>query len=212
MNIAVSPTKVIFTAHRSSLLDVFEFFTNALSGEFREAQTATITFADTSVDTFNTFIEWLYTRRLFDGVEPCPEHPDHQTRKKHQATLLDLYIFADKYDIPQMRNDIFDRFARCVTHWTNTYTMNLDIILKAYENLPAECPIVRFCIDQLAFRPNDLPNSILDRLALFPSRMLSLTLREVWIKHKPIACRYDDDPCSFHEHSSEEEKAGCTRK
>lgn len=60
-------------------------------------------------------------------------------------TLLDLYIFSDKYDVPQLRRDVLDTLVNF--SWDYPWICPPDVVERAYENLPSKSPLLRALVD-----------------------------------------------------------------
>jgi hypothetical protein len=129
-----------FVVHKSHLMAVSPYFSNALDGRFSDAESKSLSLDDdTDPDVFQTFLEWLYSRRLLaaNGAEDCYSHS--------YGELIELYIFADRYDIPKLRDDIMSlvwkrfRGERC--------PINETLVGRAFEMLSPKSTMSRFLLD-----------------------------------------------------------------
>jgi hypothetical protein len=134
--------------------------------------------------------------------------------------LLDYYIFGDRYDVPEFRLDV-------LRYWQSIDAQALDArcgwfiaiptIIKAYESLPRNCGLVRYIVDQVAYRW--MPDrSSEEEIKLFPRLPQDLLLRVVCINARrfPYLLPDEKDPfddwCRYHNHLTESEIKACQNK
>lgn len=154
VTIYVGPPKVqeIFRIDRAYLTEVSSVFEGTLKaeshnmpGQFEEPQ-AEMKVYDFSPATFKIFRDWLLGRRLparFRNVEVNLIEVSDDTTP--QTELLNMYIFATEYDVPQLRRDALEAYmAWC----TKTHTAPCaEEIVAAYASLPWESPMIKFMVD-----------------------------------------------------------------
>ena len=92
-----------FKVWQSHICSVSVYFTTAFTSDFRESHDASIHLSDVTTSTFTPFLEWLYSRKLLDAN--CNVTAAEWPLQK----LLDLYIFADKYAVLQLKQDVLAR-------------------------------------------------------------------------------------------------------
>ena len=106
--------------HRAYLTAMSPSFKAALEGPFKEATSGEYRIdANFESDTVKSFIEWTYTAALTtwrcqieDSADPG--NPTYRAWQEplqgmlHLDELIKLYIFADRYDIPQLRRESLD--------------------------------------------------------------------------------------------------------
>jgi len=106
----VGPDKKPFPVHKLILCQASKFFDKAFNSEFKEAIEGAMTLPEDRTQHFEIFVEWLYQGEEFQldaladiwGVEggDSPEAVIHD--------LLDLYVFADKYNYLRLQNIAMD--------------------------------------------------------------------------------------------------------
>ncbi len=144
---------------------------------------------------FEYFVQWLYTRELFQGTE------------KMYLTFYQLYVLADLLQIPALQNDIVDEFlAQCVGRRTVPayYTQYL------YQTVP-EGPLRELVLDLFTWRNtkevlkkkdcgyhNDFLQDLVVRMK---EKELGITGCAPWLQ----------DPCKYHKHT-EKNKMGCKKR
>ncbi|KAJ9643107.1 clathrin associated protein complex medium subunit [Coniosporium tulheliwenetii] len=133
--------------------------------------------------------------------------------------LLSLYIFADKYDVIELRRDIMDTLI----HWGGYAgdAPDVQVVLRAYETLPHESGFCRFLVKIHGTCWNRPPGSDYDwdRLQRLPREFLieiisynSERITNSVYDRKPVT-RFTDVliPCRYHEHKSQEERHACRK-
>lgn len=123
-----------------------------IPGQFEEPQ-AEMKIYDFPLPTFKIFRDWLLGRRLparFRNVEV--DLIEMSDEIAPQTELLNVYIFATEYDVPQLRRDALDAYiVWCVETKTLPSVEELEM---AHDSLPPESPMVRFMIDVYAYQWN----------------------------------------------------------
>ncbi|KAI9714910.1 MAG: hypothetical protein M1820_000199 [Bogoriella megaspora] len=75
--------------------------------------------------------------------------PDYEAylAAQPEAELVETYILADKYDIPELRNDLMTRlwFSEQIFYPDELYSWA--VVVQAFENLPANSGLCRYLID-----------------------------------------------------------------
>ncbi|KAF2431847.1 hypothetical protein EJ08DRAFT_732933 [Tothia fuscella] len=145
---ANSTDKEDFVIPQEYLTAVSQYFENAFQGSFREAAEKKLHF--------------LTELRDADG-EDYVYQPEADA-KQHE--LLEIYIFADVYDIPQLRRDILDAF---ILYQEESPSMCHQVTVeKAYASLPDGSPMLSFLVHAHA---------------LWTGNQLWKRDREQWVQH-----------------------------
>lgn len=108
MVLNVGPNKTRFDVHKRQLCELSPFFQAAFNGEFRE-QAGSMDLVEDDVYAFEHFVRWLYERKVDIHLKGEMDLIRFGLRE-----LYDVYILADKYNVPPLKNDImkilFDAF------------------------------------------------------------------------------------------------------
>ena len=104
IHVTVGPTKEKFGIHQRLLCSESSFFKAALTGNFKEAKDGVVHLEDEEIELFTCFHEWLYTKRFIPVVIPV----DCGSLQSRWLTLLKLYVFGDRRDIPRLQNDVIN--------------------------------------------------------------------------------------------------------
>jgi hypothetical protein len=156
----VGPKRVKFGVHKGILIRRSAFLRAALTGTFKEATEGTVTLQEDSPKVFGVFVSWLYTGKLENTVDEIPT-PYGSNR------LAELYIFADRYDVPILRNDAIDALV--------TTRQNLQIpasfFRKVYDATLPKDPLRRLLADMVVF-DTDIRESVVAYRESYPAEML----------------------------------------
>ncbi|KAL8890571.1 MAG: hypothetical protein Q9215_002289 [Flavoplaca cf. flavocitrina] len=107
--VKVGPKKIRFDVHKRQLCDLSPFFQAAFNGDFQE-NSGTMHLVEDDVQAFEHFVRWVYERRIDISLDI----PSEMSSKDDKDDLLmarmrqmfDLYILADKYDVPILKDAI----------------------------------------------------------------------------------------------------------
>ena len=135
----VGPEKVKFGIHKGLLCRYSKYFSAALTGIFKEAQTGITHFADETVPVIRMFNLWLYTQKIVgpDGSEDDIKCHD----------LIDLYIFAEKRVIPKLQ----DAAVLAVLRLMETRNRNpLPYVTQIWKNTAEKSGLRRLFVDATA--------------------------------------------------------------
>lgn len=95
---------------------------------------------------FDNFVHWLYTANIFNIVKfsqiQAVKHPNSKIR------AVRLYIFADKYDVPELKSTICRRLIEQARESRDPPPSST--IIEAYKVLPPKSPMRRLLPDWLA--------------------------------------------------------------
>lgn len=142
----------------------------------------------------------VYLRGRFEAF-------DHQTQKFwHWDDLVDVYIMADKYDFPHLRDDIVKQWQYQAANFRSHCT--IETVARAFESLPEKSHLLSLIVDHWAFlwkpQPRDIkamqtkvPNTFSARLSLVQAAHKGLKFTEM----QP---EFRKSPCSQHEHLGED--------
>lgn len=111
-----------------------------------------------------SFSSARFSRPLIDegGYHPLPLHlpasceslietrEEYELREKNynmaQVSYLKLFIFADKYNVHQLRDDILTAMVVQLQAWNWSPDFNQDLLTLAYDNLPDSTTYLKFTV------------------------------------------------------------------
>lgn len=155
-----------FTLPKQYLVAVSPYFEKALSGKWMESRDKQIRLGEVRASTMHMFVEWLFTRQIFlmfhgderptvmdlarraerSGMTQSAEWLD--IAGKLQKGVLSLYIFGDRFDVPQLRRDAIDEISEFL--FTTQTPPRSKVVSFAYDHLPANSPMIKLFIDAYA--------------------------------------------------------------
>ncbi|CBX92280.1 hypothetical protein IAQ61_000461 [Plenodomus lingam] len=146
--IVVGFDKAEFTIHQDLLTHHSPFFRAALTGKFEESETKEVVLADTKPEIVEFFVHWLYYGRFPEDRDDAAlvdlwTCDDEKGSRKKTRNLIRLYIFCDKYDVPQLRHTVMDELYSVMTFRAGRLP-DPSITSEAFEKLPDEsgmCPV-----------------------------------------------------------------------
>ncbi|EON62683.1 hypothetical protein W97_01907 [Coniosporium apollinis CBS 100218] len=141
-----SPHRKCYHVHKDLLCWYSPYFKKTLRGSFREAKALKLILRDTEVAVLGVVVDWLYTQSL-------PEHDDPRIQAcigRWNEPITGVYIFSDRYDIPDLREHAMDDFYTYFTNDDGEDMPRYSVINTAFNNLPRSASLCRFCIDVYA--------------------------------------------------------------
>jgi hypothetical protein len=115
----------VFELPREKVSSVSRFFEKAFQGNFLEAATGTMSMIDISAKLFSIFAHWVTTDRL--GAYSLKQ-------------LLELYVLADRIDVPALRASIIDQLVTTCFKPKFDVPEN-DLLTFMMVNVPKSLPI-----------------------------------------------------------------------
>lgn len=191
-----------FHIHRGLLTFYSGYFKAALNGRFVEAQSGVIKLDTEEPAVFEEFVKWLYTHK------PRTEKITYENRKQHYLSIVKLWIFADRRDVPLLMNEMIDSFQHDVVR---VWAMPRDVLKEVYENTIEGSTLRRMIVDMYKSISGPMRQEYLDD---FPKQFLFDWLNSQFgsgvQKHLSKEAYGKVDMCPFfHAH---EEGVSCTRK
>lgn len=187
-----------YMIHKGFLCGISSFFSKAFdtSTSFKEATEGSITLqSDISSANFAWFLEWLYSRDgSLQNVGRDPKDTETSTESKNAPNvtakdtttsikasepeaaradcLLDLHIFAQEYDIPQLGHDTFLAFLKQVQGLKDpSRAISATHVALAFDRLQNPCPWYRLLVSVAVYSgfrehprdgcPDDYPKEFL---------------------------------------------------
>lgn len=164
MSVGYDTDRETHTLRRGHLTSVSPFFEDKFKDDLADRF---LSLTGTPPSTFAIFNEWLSARKLVnqDG-DPYNVTKDGKTPRFDE--LLRVYIFATKYNVPQLRRDALDTFARYTRNCS--FVPDSDHIIACYKVLPRSSPWCKYLANIYAYYydgewtvedPNTLPREFM---------------------------------------------------
>ncbi|KAL9027753.1 MAG: hypothetical protein Q9180_007281, partial [Flavoplaca navasiana] len=107
--VKVGPKKIRFDVHKRQLCELSPFFQAAFKGNFQE-NAGTMHLVEDDFQAFEHFVRWVYERRIDISLDIPSEMSSKDDRDDllmaRMRQMFDLYILADKYDVPILKDAI----------------------------------------------------------------------------------------------------------
>ncbi|KAF2709295.1 hypothetical protein K504DRAFT_271438 [Pleomassaria siparia CBS 279.74] len=236
--IEVGPNKKKYYVHKDLLTHHSEYFYKTLRGSWIENKNQLIALEDVEPKIFDIFVNWLYTQEIpkdYDAwtsgsVEDYDASTSGSVEDHDASTSRGVEIdknFGLSEDLMKIKAYVFGnrflahRFCRAVNNslvdsaFQECSSFYYEEIIYAFENLPTGSRILTLLVDiQCAFwngsSDRDFGGEIELRAQLPHDFLIRYMIRHGRIKEDPEGTELNR--CSYHEHSSEEEKKACEEK
>ena len=153
-------------------------YASTLGKVFRHQGVASLKLCDVAFETFEIFLGWLeqeYERQYLSGIYspivvfPIYSKTDYQNptddpliweydRKSADTTkyvepVINVFVFAEAYMIPRLRQDAIDRLVWCTNSSTDAHFVPASVIQRVYKHTPASSPLhrllaIRYCLSR----------------------------------------------------------------
>lgn len=199
--IGTDDDKRIFHVDHSLLTFYSGYFRAALSGRWTAAEDDAIRLDTETPRTFERFVSWLYTRSITDDDD----------EKANCQLIIDLWLFADRREIPLLMNEMLDALKdRIVTEKTIPTTL----LGTTYERTMPGSALRRMIVHAITNTASERLMADDSKKALWPHDALWDTAKELlrFPRQQPvgIASYNAMDICPlFHTH---EEGVRCVNK
>lgn len=145
----VGANKVPFHVHLDILCEASSVFEAAFCGEYKEASKYTMTLPEDSPDAFEGLTQWLYFKNFPFNETAAKGSPAEAEELYLQSAYL--YVAADKYNIPELKDDIIDRMC-CIQHERGITPPQKTVIDYIYENTTRKSQFRRLLVAWYVWR------------------------------------------------------------
>lgn len=208
-----------FVLHQSALCDVSPFFKKTFLGPFKEGQEKKLDLPVTDLSTFELFVEWLYSRRVIINL---PDHKDSDNdvaaapavpvaidlvNTSKLSRLASLYVFADNYDVPQLRNDTMDTM---IFYLRKRYPLpGPTMITYIYDHVPEDSSLCKLLTNEYARSHPVLPGVANDWPPRFVFETFNAGSRAVAAVFTESLPEPELDCRAYHHHATDAEREDC---
>ncbi|KAI9810842.1 MAG: hypothetical protein M1827_006049 [Pycnora praestabilis] len=179
-----------FSLHKDLLCSRSPFFNSALRNIFLETTTQQVVLPEDDVETFQYFIQWVYSKELSHEDVDDTLHPQ-------LLPLYQLYAMADQFQVKSLKNAIIDYIVdvHAKRHITPEHTIWL------YENVP-EKGLRKLLVDIFAWSSDTeilraVPEESYHHTFLYDLAVKLKELKQGWSRP------WVDDLCAYHDHDSD---------
>ncbi|KAI9681751.1 MAG: hypothetical protein M1829_000496 [Trizodia sp. TS-e1964] len=208
VTILVGPERCKFLVHKDVLVRKSPYFKAAFDGAFKEADSGTLSLPEDDVETFRRFISYIYSGLILS--DNLYKYAYLHSTPNILLEFVRLYILADKFQMPRMKNEVIDAIRE-----VHLESVNLEIHVEAfrlaYENTLRSSPLRKvlaflFCLalqshnDIEAYRDSWPLDFWVDTSKIM---CMMLGLSDGWENLQEIGATSSTvsiGSCSFHEH------------
>jgi len=199
VTIKIGPSLKTYNVHKDLNSHYSPYFRAAFEKEnFKEGQAGTLKLPNADERMFSIILDWLYGGTV-SGIQEhvCNDVCDMATGCTKIKDIVQLYIFADRCDMPQLRNSVCTEFHSCC-HGSGL-PMSASVTC-AFESLPETSTLCRLFADTYTRRferDQDDADEVAQQSRLPHSFLLQVMLRmsELWQPLKDEEGHLSADGC-----------------
>jgi hypothetical protein len=139
VSIYVGPKRKKFLVHKKLICEASDFFSKAFTGGFQEAQENSMHLPEDDPNAFALFIDWIYRSKIPKGK-----------KQEDQATLYNLYIFAEKLCLDDLANATMDQIQKLLDSFGSSFDEHSTLISKVYIETSSDSPLRKLCYHLMA--------------------------------------------------------------
>ncbi|EER25635.1 hypothetical protein D8B26_000046 [Coccidioides posadasii str. Silveira] len=144
ITITVGESEAQFQAHKDLLCQKSPFFNGALTSDFKEAAEHAITLPEDDPDTFERFLQWVYSGTyVLSGIGS-----DEEVDERYMQ-LAQLYVLADKLEVPALKHNIINEMF--LMKLSPGKPPQVDVISYVYENTRVRSPLRQLIVAWLVW-------------------------------------------------------------
>ncbi|KAI1959819.1 hypothetical protein LOZ58_004184 [Ophidiomyces ophidiicola] len=199
ITITVGESEAQFQAHKDLLCQKSPFFNGALMRDFKEAGENAISLPEDDPDTFERFLQWLYS-----GIYELSGLKTDEEVDERYFQLAQLYTLADKLEVPRLKHDIINELFMMKTDPDKP--PQVDVIAYIYENTRERSPLrklmVAWLVWHIDFQWYTTPSAttFLSHCPEFAAD-LAVALARRWVDFKGLS-PFNESPEKFYEESA----------
>jgi len=139
VTLSVRPKHHEYTVHEDLICRPSEFFKKAFEGKFKEGEEGVLCMPENEPGTISLYIDWIYRSAV-----PCGRS---KTVQSHIYNLYDLYIFADKIYLIELKDKVMDTIQDIALQFgMMDILITPAVVKKVFENTFNYKGLQRFCI------------------------------------------------------------------
>lgn len=144
ITITVGESEARFQAHKDLLCQRSPFFNGALTRDFKEASENAVTLPEDDPDTFERFLQWVYSGTyVLSGIGTDDEVDERYIQ------LVQLYTLADKLEVPALKKSVVDELF--VMKSNPDKPPQIEVISYVYENTRERSPLRKLMVAWLVW-------------------------------------------------------------
>ncbi|KAI4708477.1 hypothetical protein J4E89_006533 [Alternaria sp. Ai002NY15] len=154
VRVGEADASVDITVYRNMLSAVSPYFRGAFEGSFVEATDRFMSLTDVTEQTFPIDVQSgrEKPKELKEMEGLCHKNSEWINRYGLSVlSFLRLYVFADKYDVPQLRDDVLTALVAQSVAWSWWPDIERELIESACANLPPSSKFIRLLVLSTAY-------------------------------------------------------------
>lgn len=213
--VLVGEESVPFVVHLELLTYHSPFFRAALTGNFKEADSKTVTLECENAQIFEFFVHWLYHKAFPNKTNAPDELLRHWTRDDDKGqlkteNLIKLYVICEKYDMPDLKrmcmDELLDHIAVKDVVLPGSYHVNM-----AFEELPHDSRLCLFLVNAHCHYAEDCVWDDLEAAAYSWSFLTQVMQRYRLFALGDLDWTQKLKICDYHEHKGFADWDACAR-
>ncbi|KAI9723904.1 MAG: hypothetical protein M1828_004023 [Chrysothrix sp. TS-e1954] len=164
-DVEIVTTKRTFHLHKN-ILDSVEFFAAIFRNGFKEGLASRVELKHDDPDTVAAMLEWIYTGGFTETKCEVEVVPEMFTDFSY-TSLIDIYLVAEKYDLPRLKSETVNRFKE---EMINNYLFDPTRV-HAYGRSTHFLKAVRYLYELCPEHERELKEAILERAALLAATL-----------------------------------------
>ena len=185
-----------YLVHTGILAHHSAYFKAAFRGPFKEAETMDMSFPEDDLAAFDLLLYWVFSGKL-------PEN-SYLNNPKLAMALVRLWVLADKYIMPALKNRLIDIFYQAEREVWPSWFLTPSLLSHLWGEIPEESQLRDLVLTMLEARPKRAPRNDQDQADLYPKDLLVQFFRRKqkarFYNLHPPSWSNDWDLCKFHDH------------
>lgn len=153
VRVLVGPTKSLFNVHKQFVCCVSPFFDAACNSQFKEALDDEVCLPEGKPESFDIFLEWIYTRAIRISKHP-PAKDDNAEVLQWWIELTNAYFLAQYLQSAAFGNAVIDFMSRSILRKQVHNTPIHKVAMLVYTSTVNDCGLRRLLIAWLLWRPS----------------------------------------------------------
>lgn len=206
VTIEVGPERKQYVLHQNFLVYYSKYFEKAHDGRLAESENRMIPLHDVEPTVLNIFANWLYAQQVpaFEGWLSMAE--EQSERNGYDTTgllMVKAMVFGDRFMILDFYRQVHNQYVDTYYHIPPHY----NIVIHAYGNLSAACPLLRFLVDCQYFNWNVTKDT--ERQLSLQDQLPKDFLLRIMRLHGNKLIEDKSSLCAYHIHEDDDDRACC---
>ncbi|KAJ4378226.1 hypothetical protein N0V86_005926 [Didymella sp. IMI 355093] len=131
--------------HEALLVQYSEYFKRALNGRWKETEDRVVRLDDVDSDTFDKFVEWLYTQRPPFPQKRGSEYLTEDETADAQILRIKLCMFSDRFQCPHLTRCLRRHITNQLMYYEPIYPRTITF---AFDRLKEDDILLKLLVDE----------------------------------------------------------------